>query len=66
MFCGTTSCYRVTSFFITNPKSGGKEPQPSKASGGMDIRTDYWQLVYAWVKDGKGHAASANQPFEVR
>jgi hypothetical protein len=24
------------------------------------------QLVYAWVKDRKGHAASANQPFEVR
>jgi hypothetical protein len=22
--------------------------------------------LYAWVKDGKGHAATANQPFEVR
>jgi hypothetical protein len=22
--------------------------------------------LYVWVKDGKGHAATANQPFEVR
>jgi len=32
-------------FSITHPKSGGKEPPQSKASGGRDLRTDFGQTV---------------------
>jgi hypothetical protein len=53
-------------FVSRTRKAAEKNRSSQKPPAVWTFARTFGNRLYAWVKDGKGHAATANQPFEVR